>query len=75
MITRTIGTKKYTIDRLNYHILGNDEHLAIIFKVEDEDRTYYYQMDFNEDELKLVMDILENNFADYIVQRIESEHV
>jgi hypothetical protein len=74
MITRTIDTKKYTLERLSYEILGEAESLYLQFKIEEDIpfgvRTYSYGLNFSADEMALVMEMLEQNFADYVVNKL-----
>lgn len=74
MITRTINDKKYTLEKIAYDYIGENESLYLQFKIEQDVefgvRTYYYGMNFNTEELALMMELLEGNFADYVVDKL-----
>jgi len=74
MITRTINDKKYTLDKIAYDVIDSSESLYLQFKIEQDVefgvRTYYYGLNFNSEELALMMGLLEGNFADYVVNKL-----
>jgi len=74
MITRTIDTKKYTLEKIAYDVIDGNESLYLQFKIEQDIefgvRTYYYGINFNTEELALMMELLEGNFADYVVNKL-----
>lgn len=78
MITRTIDTKKYTLEKIDYDLVGGNESLYLQFKIEQDVefgvRTYYYGMTVTPENTQAFLGILGGAFTDAVIERLINEN-
>lgn len=77
-LTQTIGSKKYTLEKIEYNVVGETESLYLQFKIEQDIefgvRTYYYGFNATPESLNAMMEQLGQGFAGIVIQRLLDEN-
>ena len=78
MLTQTIGSKKYTLEKIDYSVVGGIENLYLQFKIEQDIEfgvhTYYYGFTATEESMNAMMEQLGQGFAGIVIQRLLEEN-